>query len=130
MASADLTLDLVIDGSAKIYHVAQFNTTFSQPNDHKGQPQSEIEGGIISFVLSEVPDNILNGWMIKNYEKKGGVFTFHKGVQTSPLTITFKEAYCVDYQQSVMVNTGISTRLVISAKNIKLNGKEHENRWK
>lgn len=130
MANADLTLDLIIDGSLKKYHVVQFDTLFTQPYDYKGQPQSETEGGIISFVLMEIPDNIINGWMMKSYEKKGGVFTFHKGVQTAPLTVTFKEAYCVNYQQSVMVNTGVSTRVVISAKSIKLNAKEHENRWK
>ncbi len=54
---SDLTAWFILDGQE--YEMSRFDINFAQSVDHKGQPQDEVRGGIMSITLSQtLPENI------------------------------------------------------------------------
>lgn len=128
--SFNISLQLFIDGGDPDgYRIQNFQTNFNQSIDYKGQPQHEVVGGIMTLVMTQLPDASINDWMMKSTSKKNGMLIFRMGTQ-KPLVITFTEAYCVGYDKSFHAAGGVSTRIVISPNYISLNTKNHENFWK
>ena len=127
--NSDLTLDLAVDGAPAAYSIIDFGIEFAQACDKKGQPESETIGGIISFCIDGVSDPFITHWMFSPFSRKNGVFSFPLPNETSPLVVEFEDAYCIDYSQSTSFGSNPLTRLVLSAKTVRMNGREHQNIW-
>ena len=128
--TANISLKLFLPGGPiNGYRIQDFQTSFQQDIDYKGQPQHEVSGGVMSFIITQVPDDTINKWMMDSRLLLGGSFVFkHTGYTL--LTILFEDAYCVGYKKSMSSVSGVATRIVISPKAVKLNGIPHENFWK
>lgn len=125
---SSITAILLLNGYQ--YDVSQFNTSFAQPVDHKGQPQSEVSGGQIMLTLSQILRDDVYGWGIKPWERKDGEILFRIDSGSTVLKVEFFNAYCVHLSRTVdSVGGGIHTILGISAEEVKLNGISLYNKW-
>lgn len=111
----------------KSYSLAQVSLSFNQSVDYNGEPQSEVSGGQILIVLSQIPDNSIISWAVGSRTRRSGEVIFRNETTTPPLRIIFEEAYCVHMGQSVTKGTSVS--LTISPKKISLNDVLHDNDW-
>ncbi len=112
----------------KQYEISEFDISFSQPTDHKGQPQQEINGGLIEFSIRELPDDTLNRWMLNSTLKMSGIFSFERKAQNSVLKVAFTDSYCVSYNK-VITTGGALTCFRISPESVNINGREKLKIW-
>lgn len=125
---ADIKVTLEIDGS--VYPIEQFNIAFSQSVDHKGQPQDEVTGGQFTISMLQILPESFYSWSINNNRSKSGTVAFKLDTRGTILEINFIQARCISFMRNLSSNGGVVSTLIISPKEIKINGIEHENRWK
>lgn len=112
----------------KEYEMAQFNISFGQAVDHKGQPQDQVRGGRMSISLTQaLPNNIYNWAMSSN--TKNGEIVFRSKTTNAPLRVAFMNAYCVNFERHVDSLVGLNTELIISPDEIQINGISFDNHW-
>lgn len=124
---ANLEVFLILNG--KEYELSQFNCDFVQHTDIKGEPQSEIKGGKLIVTIEQFPDNQIFYWAINEFSKKSGEIVFRNKTSSAPLKISFKNAYCVNLQQTISNSIGVSTSFVISSEELYLNDNLFDNGW-
>lgn len=124
---AHIQAKFILDGEK--YDVEDFKINFSQPVDHKGQPQHEMKGGQIMVSISQIPGNNMYQWAKKATELKGGSVIFQTDLGISVLRVTFSNAYCVSLTRDISAITGTKTTLYIAPEKVSLNGIEHNNFW-
>jgi len=127
LPNAHIDATFVLDG--KEYQVENFQITFLQPKDFKGQPQHETKGGQFTVVIPQAADNNLLLWAKTSTLLKSGYVFFKTDLGIRVLTIEFTNAYCTDLTRSINASSGTSTSLIISPEEISLNGVEHNNFW-
>jgi hypothetical protein len=125
---AHIEVYFILDG--KKYQVEDFHISATQDIDHKGQPQSEVNGGKLVIALPQMADNNLYMWAKKSTLLKNGQVLFQTDMGMTILEISFENAYCISLSRSVSNIMGASTRLLISPERISINGIEHENIWR
>jgi len=113
----------------KKYDLENFEMKFVQEADFKGQPESEVKGGQLSFTIPQIADDNLYTWAKKSEMLKSGQILFQTDVGMSILRIEFENAYCVTLTRNISAFGGTQTNLIISAKALSLNGIEYNNRW-
>jgi hypothetical protein len=124
----DSNLEVWFTFEGKEYELTQFNISFGQAVDHKGQPQNEARGGRILLQLSQtVPDNIYK-WAMTSCMRNGTI-EFRSKTANSPLKVEFTNAYCVNMDRLIDVNVGMHTDLIISPEEITINGYSLYNKW-
>lgn len=129
LVDSDVKLYMSLSSNqAKRYEVHEFDLAFSQPTDPKGQPQQEINGGVIEFSITELPDSTINKWMMDPVMQMSGEFIFERSGQNSVLKVTFTDSYCVRYHKTVGMG-GTLTRLCISPESVDVNGHEKLKIW-
>jgi len=123
---SDLEVWFIFEG--REYELEQFNISFVQGVDYKGQPQDEVRGGRILLTLSEaVPENIYR-WAMTSSTRNGSV-EFRSKTTNSPLKVEFTNGYCVNFERLVDTHTGLHTDLAISPEEVAINGFSLENKW-
>ena len=126
LVDSDLTVWVVLDG--KEFELNQFSISFGQSVDHKGQPQNEVRGGRMLLSLTQtLPDNIYK-WAMTSSTKNGEV-VFRSKTVNAPLKIEFTNAYCVNFERSIDIQTGLISNLVISPEEVAINGISLDNHW-
>lgn len=114
----------------KSYNLIGFRTNVSQNVDKKGEPQSEVKGGQLNLMISQIPDNVLLQWASSRWMKKSGEIVFKNQTGTPPLRIIFTEAGCVKLNQQVTSGVGVVTSLLLSPKEVSFNGVLLSNNWR
>ena len=123
---SDVTVWLEVDG--KEYEVSQFNISFGQSVDYKGQPQNETRGGRMLVTLTEaLPENLYRWAMISS--SKNGKVVFKSKTTSAPLKVEFTNAFCVNFARTIDAHAGLNTDLIISPEEIVINGMTFENHW-
>lgn len=123
---SDLTAWLILDGQE--YEMSQFNISFGQSVDHKGQPQDEVRGGRMLVALTQtLPDSIYR-WAMTSIPKNGEV-VFRSKTTNAPLRIEFMNTYCVSFQRQILDKGGVNTVLIISPEELMINGISFDNHW-
>lgn len=123
---SDLTAWFILDG--KEYEMSQFNISFNQLVDHKGQPQDETRGGRMLIGLTQtLPDSIYR-WAMTSAPKNGEI-VFRSKTTNAPLRIEFTNAYCVNCQRQISNISGLNSTLSISPDEILINGISFDNHW-
>lgn len=123
---SDLTVWFVFDGKA--YELSQFNISFGQAVDHKGQPQDEVRGGRLLLTLTEAVPNNIYKWAMTS-TTKDGVVEFRSKTSNAPLRIEFVNGYCVNFDRVIEGGIGLNTAMVISSEEITINGINFDNHW-
>lgn len=113
------------------YVVEEFDLEFKQEEDRHGEPAGDVLGGIISFTISDMPDERLRWWIMDNFKKYDGEFRFFSNTkpygESSLLNIQFKEASCVSSSQTgVPQGVGIHSRFVLSSRYLGIGKEEFE----
>jgi hypothetical protein len=112
----------------KEYELSQFNISFGQGVDFKGQPQDEVRGGRILLTLSEaVPESIYR-WAMTSCLRDGSV-VFRSKTSNAPLKIEFRNGACINFDRVISPGIGLSTALVISPEEVTINGIDMGNHW-
>lgn len=125
-SDSDLTVWLVLEGQE--FEVSQFNISFGQSVDHKGQPQDEVRGGRMFFSLTQVvPENIYR-WAMTSCSKNGEVI-FRSKTTNAPLRVEFMNAYCVSFERNIDSLIGLTSNLVISPEEVVINEIDFDNHW-
>lgn len=123
---SDLTAWFILNGQE--YEMSRFDINFAQSVDHKGQPQDEVRGGIMSITLSQtLPENIYR-WGMTSIPKNGSVI-FKSKTTNPPLKINFINAYCIRFNRSIANEGGLESQLVISPDEMLINGISFDNHW-
>lgn len=117
------------------YVLEDFDLSFEQELNHKGQPGGLPKGGVMNLTLIETPDYYLNEWILRDDLLRDGVVRFFTNKQRvdegASLTISFKDAYCIRYQKKIRtLEDGMFTTITVSPRYIKIGNEEFENRWK
>lgn len=126
LVDANTNAWLIVDG--REYEINQFSIDFRQWVDHKGQPQSDMRGGKMYLVLTEVLPESMYYWAVRTHPKSGEV-VFKSQTGSAPLKVEFIDGYCIDLVRTVVSGVGLRTNLVISAKKVVVNGITLDRRW-
>jgi hypothetical protein len=118
---------LLLDGNK--YETIEFNVTFTQPTDHKGQPQHEITGGRLYITLPHIGDKTLNEWAKTPIMLKNGEVVFFSEISGTVMRVEFFNAYCIHMEYHINATEGASLKLTISPERMIINGVEHNNFW-
>ncbi|WP_075603021.1 type VI secretion system tube protein TssD [Saccharicrinis aurantiacus] len=124
---SNTTAWLIIDGQE--FELSQFNISFGQSIDPKGEPQNKVRGGQINASITQVVPSNIYDWAMKSMMKEGEViFKIESG--SAPLKISFANAYCVGFNRSVdSTGGGLSSVFTIAPEEITLNGISFDNHW-
>ncbi len=113
--------------------VISCNYSLSQSIDDKGRVSSKVYGGTVFVQVDSSDNSALWEWMIDPDGKKSTAsiefMNVDQGATQKKLEMT--DVYCVQYSESFS-ETGsmpMTTSLTLSAREIKLDGKPHTNRW-
>lgn len=121
---------LEIDGESM--NVLEFQCTIGQEIDKTGKPSADPSGGNLRMVLESTKSTMLFDWMISNSLTKNGKITFFKRDAMSKMReFNFNEGYCVKYDEyfSSVSNTPMQIEVMISSKEIILNGSKLARNW-
>ena len=75
---------------------------------------------------------MLFDWMVSNSQTKNGKLTFYRRDAISKMReLQFKEAYCIRYDELFIAYNTMSMKIeiVISAKEINMNGSQFARNW-
>ncbi len=124
---SDTTVVLVIDNNE--FELSEFGISFNQNVDHKGEPQNRVRGGQMHLTLSQIVPNNIYEWAMKSIMKEGEVvFRIKSG--SSPLKISFSNAYCVNFKRNInSKGQGLASSMVIAPEEISINGISFDNHW-
>lgn len=125
---ANINVKFFLEGET--FEVDHFDINFEQPVDFRGQPQSEIRGGEMTLHLAQAATNNLYIWAKKSTLLKSGSVLFQTDLGMTVLEVEFSNAYCTNLTRQVNANSGTNTVLVITPEKVKLNGREHNNKWR
>lgn len=123
---SDLTAWFILDG--KEYEMSQFNISFNQLVDHKGQPQDETRGGRMLIGLTQTLPDSLYRWAMTSIPKNGEI-VFRSKTTNAPLRIEFTNAFCVNFERNIINGGGTNTSIYISPDEILINGISFDNHW-
>ena len=123
---SDLTAWFILDG--KEYEMSQFNISFNQLVDHKGQSQDETRGGRMLIGLTQTLPDSLYRWAMTSTPKNGEI-VFRSKTTNAPLRLEFMNAYCVNFERLINAGTGVCSELLISPDEIVINGISFDNHW-
>lgn len=105
---------------------------FTQVTDATGRPSSVPKGGAVMLTVESSGQSDLFDWMISPEQTRSGMITFYRRDTMSKLkTLEFTDAHCIDYQE-VYQHDGdfpMQIKLVLSAKELKLNDSTFTNNW-
>lgn len=115
----DVSLNASMILGTTAYPLRSFEMEFSQEVDHKGEPQSEVSGGMAGISLYSLPDEDLNRWL-RSGEGRHGRFLFGNDLAGYPLTMDFKNACCLGYFVEIQnySEDSIAARLNIISQSI------------
>lgn len=127
-AEGALHVELTLEG--KTYDVEQFSTEFVQRvSGENMEPMNEVQGGLLTITMVQVPDNNIVKWASDRTARKSGEIAFRNDSGTSPFKITFEEAYCLNLSQTCGEGVGSFISLTISPKKAKYNSVEMDKEW-
>ena len=126
LIDSDLTGCFILDGQE--YEMSQFNISFDQLVDHKGQPQDETRGGRMLIGLTQTLPDSLYRWAMTSTPKNGEI-VFRSKTTNAPLRLEFMNAYCVNFERLINAGTGVCSELLISPDEIVINGISFDNHW-
>ncbi|MFD2909847.1 type VI secretion system tube protein TssD [Flavobacterium ardleyense] len=121
---------LEIDG--EVMNVLEFQFSVSQDIDKSGKPSADPNGGRFRLVLESTKSTMLFDWMISNNQTKNGKVTFYRRDAVSKMReLQFNEGYCIGYDEVFLAqsNTSMSVEIVVSAKEVIMNGSKFTRNW-
>lgn len=125
---ANVFVELQLSG--KTYEIERFSTSLRQDTSENNlEPKSEVEGGVLEISMIQAPDNELLQWAASKWIRKSGEIVFKNESSTPLLRIEFKEAVCVNFNQSCSQGMGVSLSLTISPKEVSFNGFMIDKSW-
>ena len=119
----------------KEYILEEFDLDFKQDVADNNKPDGETYGGLITLTISAPPDSCLTAWMMNPVEKQHGEICFFSNEdkirEGALLQLSFKNAYCIGYQQVMNPQgSGLLTTIIISPYSLKIGKDEFVNKWK
>lgn len=121
---------LNVDGEES--NVLECMFSFAQQTDEIGKPSSIPIGGKIHLTLESTGNVNLYDWMISPTMTKSGIVTFYRRDTMSKLKVLeFTDAHCTNYLEKYVHDTDfpMQTSVILSAKQLSLNGSEFKNNW-
>jgi hypothetical protein len=111
--------------------VSSFNFSFSQTISQTGQPQSRVNGGVITLSIQNLNDYDIFTWMFSQNGQKKGKIVLSSGTADgqSFQVVKFTDAALVNYNQSFSESAEVMTTLTISCKELDISGASFFNIW-
>jgi hypothetical protein len=121
---------LEIDG--EVMNVLEFQFSIGQEIDKSGKPSADPSGGRFRAVLESTKSTMLFDWMISSNQTKNGKLTFFRRDAVSKMReLEFNDGYCIGYDETFIAqsNTAMSVEIVVSAKEVIMNGSKFARNW-
>ena len=118
--------------SMKKVRVLDCEFGFTQSIDNTGKPTSRPRGSTIKLVLESTNDLELVSWMFSHSDTKDGTISFlRRDNEAAMKKLSFKDGICISYHESFTDygNTPMTTTIVISAREIDIDGVVLVNKW-
>ena len=125
----DGNLNVYFECFGKEYEVRQFSTSFYQPVDMKGEPQSDVRSGTLTLVLSTIPDTDLVRWATSDSLRQDGSVVFKNETETPALRIDFCDGICVSLSQKINIGGGSLTTFSITSPEMRMNDMLIDKNW-
>lgn len=125
----DGNLNVYFECFGKEYEVKEFSTSFYQPVDGKGEPQSDVRSGTLFLVLSTIPDKDLLRWATSDTLRQDGSIVFKNETESPALRIDFCDGICVGLNQKVNVGSGCLTSFSITSPELRMNDMLIDKKW-
>jgi len=127
-----MSVYLKVDGFVE-REVLQVDYAIHQETDVEGRPSAITRGGKINVMVKSLNDGNAEffEWSCDPYTSKKGTLEFERRDGTNMKTLSFEDAYLIDYKESydsVDENLQHET-FTISAKKIDIGGIYHQNNW-
>ncbi|MCG8688067.1 MAG: hypothetical protein MI892_24545 [Desulfobacterales bacterium] len=114
------------------YRVINWNVNIKQQVDHTGRPNANPGGGLIRITVESSDSSDLMEWAVSPDMTKNGRIVFQRRDNSSSLrTFDFREAYCVEYNESFS-SEGTNPMLIIitlSSQSLKSGSAELSKNW-
>lgn len=120
---------IVIDGEE--HGLSSCSFSVFRGTNAQGEPQGDVDSGKITFSLTGMDDSPFFLWAATEHMKKDGMILFKDTTNKTQerKKLEFTDAYAVEFQEG-WGNAGDSVETVtISARIIKMHGKEVVNEW-
>lgn len=121
---------LELDGET--FNVLEFDVDFEQKIDHNHKPSGNSNGGILRITLESSMTDTFSDWMVSNSMTKDGKVTFFKRDAMSRMkNVTFKNAYCIRYNESFRADGSypMITRITLTSQAINVGNTAFKNKW-
>jgi len=121
--------EVELDGDA--YEVQAFDFIIRRPLDELGRPASGSPSSSLSLWLLSTQEDLLPEWMTHPAKQLNGKITVSQ-VEGRSREISFEGAYCVELIEkydATANNLLMTTKIVISAKTMKVGTVELTNDW-
>ena len=120
--------------------VIALSYSLEQNVDNIGQPAGEVKGGQITVTIGTNGKDTRFGWMVASDMRQNGEIKFIDSTGQTAKTITITDAFCVGYTEeyeafssggagTVSIKEGAKETLVLSCKEIAVEGESHINSW-
>lgn len=126
-------MNAYLEVEGKQYELEYFRIGVSQSVDHKGESQSETQGGMFNVSIQQSIDDFLFAWSKKEEERKAGSIVFRNGrskIGQTAYKIDFVDAECISLNCRVNTTSGTEVSMTISPKEITINEVLLENNWR
>lgn len=122
---------LEIEG--KEYNIITIEYGFTQNTDHSNKPVGVPRGGMIDLTIESHGDTDFLDWMVSSTQSKKGKIVFYKPDEFMSIlfSISFEDAYCVDYTESFDAANQMPMiiQMTISARKLDFGNVVYENKW-
>ena len=110
------------------YELQDCNYGFFQETTQKGKPNSDIQGGIITLCIRELPTDEILRWAIDPKRFLSGVITLYDLKNIPVEKVFFEEGACVNLGIGY-AEEFVATSLTISARRLRIDGNRFEPGW-
>ena len=110
------------------YELQDCNYGFFQDIDSKGKPKTDVQGGIISVSMRELPTDEILRWSIDPKRFLSGVITLYDLKNIPVEKVFFEEGACINLGIGY-AEEFIATAFTISARRLRIDGNRFEPGW-
>ncbi len=128
--AASIKTTMTVGGHTYLLSSCTYN--LRQPIDHLGRASAGVRSGLIEISILGNDQNTLQQWAIDPLKMFDGEIRYVSDENTTFKTLTFNQAYCVSYQETLVPGSGsiaYEFELGISAAQLIVNGILHDNQW-
>lgn len=127
-----MAFDAKLEYDGAEFDVLRMSYKFSRTCDAKGQPATDINGGLVHITIQSIEDNTIFINMVDSYALKGAKVTITQADEEAELrTVELEDAFLVKMKESIdyVGDNPATIEMMFSAKKIMTGTAEYDSGW-